>query len=194
MHSDAVRDFFDALAPDWDGRCSHDENKIERILDAADIYAGSRVLDVGCGTGVLFPYYFARGALSVTGMDISPAMLAQAEQKLQDPRLTLRLGDAAAADFAAEFDCCVVYSAFPHFFDPEALVASLARALCPNGRLCIAHSESRACINARHAGGAKPVSRLLPSAAETAALLRPYFRVDTVVDDETMYIVCGEVL
>lgn len=32
-----------------------------------------RLLDVACGTGVLFPDYLARGA-SVTGIDISPEM------------------------------------------------------------------------------------------------------------------------
>ena len=68
-----VQAFFDRLAPDWDAGMVRNEAVIARILDNAGVCEGCTVLDVACGTGVLFPDYLARGA-SVTGIDISPEM------------------------------------------------------------------------------------------------------------------------
>ena len=65
--------FFDRCAPAWDAGMVRHEPVIEAILDNAGVGSGMRVLDVACGTGVLFPDYLARGA-SVTGIDISPEM------------------------------------------------------------------------------------------------------------------------
>jgi demethylmenaquinone methyltransferase/2-methoxy-6-polyprenyl-1,4-benzoquinol methylase len=50
---------------------------------------GVSVLDVACGTGVLFPDYLARNVKSVTGIDLSPAMIDVAKVKYSDPRITL---------------------------------------------------------------------------------------------------------
>lgn len=47
------------------------EPVIRTILDNAGIRAGVDVLDVACGTGVLFPDYLARDVHSVTGVDIA---------------------------------------------------------------------------------------------------------------------------
>ena len=55
-----VISFFDRCAPDWDAEMIRNEPVIRTILDNADIRAGVDVLDVACGTGVLFPDYLAR--------------------------------------------------------------------------------------------------------------------------------------
>lgn len=69
-----VIEFFDRLAPGWDDDQVIKDRIIERILDNAHIGANDEVLDVACGTGVLFPYYMKRDVASVTGVDISPEM------------------------------------------------------------------------------------------------------------------------
>ena len=63
MDKKTVKDFFDNLAKDWDSFEQPNSAVIEKILDYADIRSGCSVLDVACGTGILFPYYLKRNPL-----------------------------------------------------------------------------------------------------------------------------------
>ncbi|MBQ3488769.1 MAG: methyltransferase domain-containing protein, partial [Clostridia bacterium] len=74
MEKKDIIEFFDRCAPTWDAEMIKSDVKIGRILDNAEVGAGMDVLDVACGTGVLFGYYLERGVASVTGIDISPEM------------------------------------------------------------------------------------------------------------------------
>ena len=169
-----VISFFDRCAPDWDAEMIRNEPVIRTILDNADIRAGVDVLDVACGTGVLFPDYLARDVHSVTGVDIAPEMARRAAETLPQ-----------------QFDRCMVYNAFPHFPDPARLIAHLATLLKPGGRLSVAHGMSRAMLDRHHAGAASTVSVSLISETELAARMAPYFDVDVVISDDRMYQVCG---
>jgi ubiquinone/menaquinone biosynthesis C-methylase UbiE len=186
-----VSAFFDRLAPSWDGECHHDPEKIAAILDYAGIQTGVTVLDVACGTGVLFPYYLERGVKHVTGVDISRGMIDQAGAKFTDPRISLVCADIESADFTEPFDRCVVYCSFPHFGDPGRLIARLARTLSPGGRLTVAHSESKEEIDHRHMHHANRVSIGLLPADELSKLFTQFFAVDTAVSNEKMYVVSG---
>ena len=57
---------------------------IGKILDNAEVGEGMDILDVACGTGVMFDYYLQRGVASVTGIDIAPEMAKIAAQKYAD--------------------------------------------------------------------------------------------------------------
>ena len=185
-----VRAFFDALAPTWDGDRAVCPRVLGEILDLAGIAAGCRVLDVACGTGVLVPYYLERGAVQVTGVDLSPEMIRLAAAKCQDSRAAFLAGDVLALDLGV-FDRVVVLNALPHYPDPEALAARLADRLAPGGRLYFAHDRPRQDINRHHSRTAGEVSRGLPPAEETAAWLRRYLAVDAVVEDGEKYVVSG---
>lgn len=76
-----VQAFFDRLAPDWDADMVRNEAVIARILDNAGVCDGCTVLDVACGTGVLFGDYVKRGAARVTAVDLSPEMAARAAER-----------------------------------------------------------------------------------------------------------------
>lgn len=62
MNKKDVKEFFDNLAPEWEINLVKNDSKINTILDYAGVDYGKRILDVACGTGVLFPYYMERGA------------------------------------------------------------------------------------------------------------------------------------
>ena len=65
MNKKEIAAFFDRMAPEWDANMIKSDEKINFILDAAGVKENSVVLDVACGTGVMFPYYLAaRIALS----------------------------------------------------------------------------------------------------------------------------------
>lgn len=183
--------FFDRCAPEWDAETVRNDVVIDRILDNGGVGPGCHVLDVACGTGVLFPDYLKREAGSVTAVDISPRMAEIAAGKSRGTQIQVICGDVETLAFSGLFDCCMVYNAFPHFPDPERLIRVLAGLLRPGGRLSVAHGMSRDRINAHHRGAAAAVSRGLMAASELAELFAPYLKVDVVISDEEMYQVSG---
>lgn len=192
MQKKDVIAFFDRCAPGWDAGTVANDEIIGEILDNAGIAAGMEVLDVACGTGVLFPYYIKRGVASVTGIDISPEMAKLAAQKSREiPEIRVICGDVEEQKFDRRFDAIVVYNAFPHFPDARRLIETLALLLKDEGRMTIAHGASREQIDRHHEGTASKVSNGLMPAESLKELLEPYFTVDTVVSDCRMYQVSG---
>ncbi len=188
MNKNDVISFFDRCAPWWDADMIRKEDIITAILDNGGIRAGMHVLDVACGTGVLFPDYLQRGVASVTAVDISPEMVKIAREKF--PQVRVVCGDVEEESFDRQFDAVMVYNAFPHFADPAAMVKRLAELTVPGGRLSVAHSMSRADLD-RHHERAKAVSIGLIDENALAALFAPWFDVDTVISNEQMYQVAG---
>ena len=191
MTKDEVREFFDRLAPYWDAEMIRNEDAIRRILDNGGIGPGVHVLDVACGTGVLFGDYLARDVADVVGVDISPEMVRIAKENCSDPRVRVYCADVEEFQTDQLFDCCMVYNAFPHFPDPEKLIAALAALVVPGGRLSIAHGMSREQIHEHHSGEAVRVSRDLPEIQQLAELFAPWFDVDIQISDDEMYQVSG---
>ena len=187
-----VVEFFDRLAPGWDAEMIRNDRVIGIILDKAGVGAGKDILDVATGTGVLIPDYLARGAASVTGIDISPKMAEIARSKFPQEEVTILCGDVEETDFGRLFDCVMVYNAFPHFPRPERLIARLAALLRPGGTLTVAHGMSREKIDAHHRGSASRVSNGLMHAEELSAIFARHVTVTAVISDEQMYLVSGK--
>jgi SAM-dependent methyltransferase len=109
------------------------------VADAAGIRTGNKVLDVGCGTGVL-----AREALrrvgqegQVVGLDLNEGMLAVAARA--EPKIEWRQGDAASLPFEdASFGVVISQFALMYFPDRVACLREMWRALAPTGRLAVA--------------------------------------------------------
>ena len=189
MEKKDVAAFFDNCAPWWDADMIRNEAVIATILENAGIKAGMDVLDVACGTGVLFPDYLNRGVASVTGIDISPEMAKIAASKF--PEVTVVCGDVEETKFDRQFDAIMVYNAFPHFPEPARLIEALARLVKPGGRLSVAHSMSREKLQQHHSGRASKVSIDLIHEKELAALFAPYFDVDVIISNDRMYQLAG---
>ena len=189
MEKREIAEFFDRCAPWWDADMIRNEVIITTILDNAGIRGGMDVLDVACGTGVLFPDYLKRGVSSLTGIDISTEMAKIAAAKF--PEATVICGDVEETQFDKTFDAIMVYNAFPHFPDPEKLIRVLAGLVKPGGRLSVAHGMSRQQLLQHHAGRASRVSIDLLHEKELAALFAPYFDVDVVISNDRMYQVAG---
>ena len=191
MDKKDIIEFFDRRASSWDAELIRNDEVISIILDNGGIKYGVKVLDVACGTGVLIPDYLECEVESVTGIDISPEMIAIAKAKFKQDNVSFICGDVETAELPCNFDCCMVYNAFPHFPDPARLMARLASLVRPGGRLSVAHGMSRAAIDSHHNGAAHPVSNGLMHEDALRALLTPYCDVDICISDERMYQVAG---
>ena len=191
MKKQDVIAFFDSRASQWDAELIRHDDIISKILDGAGVRPGVRVLDVACGTGVLLPDYLARGVESVTGVDIAPEMIRIAREKFPQENVRFVCGDVEELPLKAEYDCIVVYNAFPHFPEPERLVRTLSGYLAPGGRLTIAHGMSRAAIDNHHRGSASKVSCGLIHENVLAAMMRKYLRLEIKISDDRMYQVTG---
>ncbi len=180
--------FFDDMASDWDAMQVRNEAVIAEILQKGGIGAGTRVLDIACGTGVLFPDYTDLGA-EVTGIDISPNMAEKAREKYPDIKVIC--GDAAEYSFEDAFDAVMIYNAFPHFTDPDKLIKNLSAALREKGRFTVAHGMSEKELAKCHSTVAKDVSLPLPSKEKLADMMSELFDVDVMISDDEKYIVSG---
>ena len=191
MNQRSVISFFDRLAPQWDAGMIRNDDIINTILDNAGVTVGKDVLDVACGTGVLFPDYLKRNVGSLSAVDISPEMVKIARSKYPPEQVQVFCGDVEEITFDRNFDCIVVYNAFPHFPEPARLVARLASLLNPGGTLTVAHGMSRAAIDSHHHGPASEVSIGLLHEDALAAMFRRHLTLTTKISNDRMYQITG---
>ncbi len=135
---------FGALADGWwdsDGasRTLHDINpcRLAYIQDYATL-AGTRVLDVGCGGGILSEALAAAGA-HVVGLDATPAVIDVARRHAAESRLAVdyMVGLSGELDptFSAAFDVVVCMELIEHVPDADALIGDCARLVRPGGHV-----------------------------------------------------------
>lgn len=112
--------------------------------------AGSRILDVGCGSGWLSEY-FARLGYQVKGIDISPTLVEMSRDRVGrlpydvDHQTSLRCSfevhDIEMAPLSAEFDAVLCYDSLHHFEDESAVMHHIATMLPVGGVLFILEGE-----------------------------------------------------
>jgi SAM-dependent methyltransferase len=116
------------------------EESVKLLIDLAQIGPEDTVLDVACGPG-LVACPLAEVARHVTGIDITPAMIEQAQAKQQSKslkNLIWLVGDAVPLPFPdASFSVVVTRYSFHHFLDPKAMLAQMVRVCQPGGRIAV---------------------------------------------------------
>lgn len=142
------KNYFSKTADDYD---LWYETKVGRFIDRVETklafrmlppQEGWRVLDAGCGTGN-FTFKLARRGCRVTGIDISPDMLRQAQQKLcgypqQQHPVEFEQMDMNHLKFPdGTFDAVYSMSAFEFVDEPEEAFSQLWRVVKPGGKILI---------------------------------------------------------
>ena len=189
MDNQKIAEFFDRLAASWDDHMVIDPEIINIIFDCAGVEAGKDVLDVACGTGVLFPFYEERGVSSITGIDISSKMCAIARTK---GNVTVYEGDASAYPYPQKYDVILIYNAFPHIADRELFFRHMAETLKEKGTFTVAHGMSREALTKHHEGVSDELSSVLPDIEEMKKLFEPRFEVQSAISDDRMVCITGK--
>ena len=150
-------DKFSALASRWwdsesEFKTLHDINpiRISYIEQQCAGLEGKKVLDIGCGGGILAEAMAARGA-EVTGIDMAEASLEVARLHLLESGLEVDYQLTMAEQFCAEhrqqYDVITCMELLEHVPDPSSIIISAAQALKPDGRLLLSgHRRRGVCL------------------------------------------------
>ncbi|HEY66016.1 MAG TPA: methyltransferase domain-containing protein [Caldilineae bacterium] len=177
------RQFFDQAAANWDAQeVEETRTRLREIVAGLGVRPGATVLDVGCGTGVLFPILLEtmNGAGRIVGLDISSEMLRRARAKGYPVECVQ--GDAEHIPLPdGMFDWVICNAVFPHFPDKARALAEICRVLRSpepaegraGGRLVICHTNSRQAINEFHRSvGGVVAADTIPDEQEMLCLLQ----------------------
>jgi len=138
---------FDALARRWwdetgEFRPLHQINplRVNYIQERVDL-KGAKILDVGCGGGILSEALAAQGA-EVTGIDMAPGPLAVAKLHGLESGIQVDYQQRTIEDFAAtsagQFDVITCLEMLEHVPDPDSVINACATLLKPGGHLFLA--------------------------------------------------------
>jgi 2-polyprenyl-6-hydroxyphenyl methylase/3-demethylubiquinone-9 3-methyltransferase len=174
---------FDAIAARWwdpsgEFRPLHSINPLRLdYLEKRVGLAGKRVLDVGCGGGLLAEGMVARGA-TVIGIDLSESAIKVARLHLKESGLRadyqLKSAEALAEESPAAFDLVTCMEMLEHVPDPAAIIEACARCLRPGGHVVFSTLNRSLKAFALAIVGGEYLLRLIPPGThEYAKFIRP---------------------
>ncbi len=182
VDSSELAKFASRAAEWWDPRGAfrtlHDINELRlNYIAARSPLAGQRVLDVGCGGGLLAEGLAARGA-TVVAIDMAPENLSAARQHAAERGLTIdyRCVDVedVAREMPHEFDSVTCLEMLEHVPEPQRIVAACATAVRPGGSVFFSTINRNLKSFAFAIVGAEYLLGLLPRGThEYAKLIRP---------------------
>lgn len=185
--------FFDRLATNWDDMRAPDRDKITRLVEMIGLRPGGRVLDAGCGTGILLP--FLKEVIGpqgkITAIDYSRNMIARARNKYGSlENIYFCVCDIMQYQDQLGYDALICFNFFPHVQDKGAFFRRAWEMLKENGILVIMHDISRSQVNGVHQNS-KPVANDLLPPTETVRqwLNGAGYETQLMVDQDDRYFI-----
>ena len=171
------RPYFNDLAAEWDHLpgTPDGEDKIRDFVVRSGAAGASRILDVGCGTGILLPSLleFHSDATCIVELDLAEHMLRINAAKYPASGIGRLCADAENLPFPnACFDLILCFGVFPHFDGKAAAMDQMFGSLRSGGIWCLGHLMGSRELNEFHSRLSGPVAGdSLPSVEELACLL-----------------------
>ena len=149
----SVRAFYDGIAPFYEAvfyrHLVHIQKAVTLLTDLQAGLSERRVLDLGCGTGLL-ARALANAGFTVTGLDVSAVSLEILRRR--EARVRVVPGDARSLPFAdGSFDAVVSMGAWRHFEEPKVVLREVSRVLTDRGMFIVGYFPARL-------GGVLPVT------------------------------------
>ena len=174
---------FTALAQSWwdpngPSKMLHELNPLRlRFVDHTVALPGKRILDVGCGGGILSES-MARSGARVLGIDLSPALIEVAELHALQAGIRVEYRMAAVEDLACErsgaFDAVTCMEMLEHVPDPAAALRALAALAKPAGDIIVSTLNRHPQAFAMAILGAEYIAQVLPRGThEYLKFIRP---------------------
>jgi ubiquinone/menaquinone biosynthesis C-methylase UbiE len=187
--------FFNEMASGWDKRFYTDELKehLKSIVSSFNLIKGSRLLDVGSGTGGLIPYLLDAAGPDGTihAVDFAEEMIHAGKEKFKEQtKVVFHAASVESMPFVDEFfDYVICFGAFPHFEDKAVALREMKRVLKSQGSLLIAHALSSDEIKDHHRK-AEPVKYdCLPDEPEMRLLIhKAGLSIIRIIDQKGMYL------
>jgi len=157
--------------PQGEMRPLHDLNPVRlAYVERAGDLRGRKVLDVGCGGGLLSEAMARKGA-TVTALDLADDLLQVARLHALDAGIEVNYvresAESHAAVHAGEYDVVTCMEMLEHVPDPTAVVAALGQLVKPGGHVFVSTLNRTLKAYALAVLGAEYVLRLLPTGTHT---------------------------
>lgn len=147
------------------------EKRTKHIVAAVSLRADDRILDVGCGIGVLIPHIQRFGVRYIVGCDLSAAMLSEAKKRY--PNVHFWCGDVI--DIPQElgpFDVVFFNAVFGNVWNQRQVLVSISTHLTSTGRIVISHPMGATFAEQLRAENPKMIPHSLPNKKDTAELIQ----------------------
>ena len=189
MSHDAHQKHYDELAAEWDLRFTAEDLEFLTFkVDKFGVKEGMNILDLGCGTGILFDILRRRVGKSgtVTGIDCSIQMALKAHRNFPFNNVNVIDADVVALPLKSNsFDMAVSFWSFPNFSDKPKAVQEVHRVLKPGSRLYIIQLLSSKETAERHKKLGGVVERdEFPTEREMAELMNAGGFADVMINDQ----------
>jgi len=183
--------YFNLLAHTWDNMENNPRDAaLSFVFDRINCPQGGRVLDAGCGTGVLFPHILkkigAEGKL--VAVDCAVEMIKTASEKFcAAENISYKTAYVEELnETPASFDAVIAFAMFPHVEDKLSALKKFRLLLKETGRLYIFHLADTASLNKFHSSLSSPVCRdMMPDKDALEKLLKDArFEIKEYIDHD----------
>jgi ubiquinone/menaquinone biosynthesis C-methylase UbiE len=199
------KQYFDDHAEKWldmwyknpvTGRYDKHEKDFERLFSLLPLKPGDKVLDTGCGTGVLVPFVLER--ITSTGMlyelDFSEKMIGVNRNLHAQDNIRFIVSDAESTPLdESSCDVVICFSCFPHFQDKEKAMRTLSHILKPHGVFAVSHFNSSEEIKKHHGSCHAVMHDHLPDEMAMRTLFQKVgLNIEVFIDEPGFYYIIAK--
>ncbi len=192
--------YFDSLSKNWDELAGNNNERILKIRDVfsmIELKSGANVMDVGCGTGILFPiiHDYIGNTGTIFAVDTSSKMIEEAGKRNADIKnIKYIISPLEEVNIPENsIDVIICFAVFPHIEDKQKALLQCRMLLNQTGALYIFHLADTKSLNELHHNLNGPVSRdYMPYKDELEILfLKTGFAMKQYIDKPELNFICA---
>jgi demethylmenaquinone methyltransferase/2-methoxy-6-polyprenyl-1,4-benzoquinol methylase len=189
------KEYFNEQYKEWIN--SVDENKLRIMKESIRLLNISKedcILDVACGTGVLYPLLMSIPVKTYTAIDISEKMLEEFSRKYSNVEMKVWNFERPII-LKEKFDFIIIFNSIPHFEDLDSVFLNAKNNLKQGGKLSVIHTRTREGIYKHHRKIRYNIDRdAIPKDDILNELCYHHnFQVEKIIDDDFFFFSCEKI-